>query len=407
MNWDSLLSTQKLVDKHMENSQPKCIVHFLPAMAGDCFVVELDNKNCILIDCGYSVTYWEELRPLLMKLSRKGCKISLMLITHIDEDHVSGAVSFIEENGCAEDPQIIQIDRIWHNGILNVIINSSWFLKHEKEDVPNDTLKRWANARGLLKEQLQGKCGTISALQSKAFEETCIRNHYIINEGIKNGCIVKNQKFQFDGYEIEILSPGVSEIEGFQKKMNREMIQIFGKDYLWNRTNEFTELLELAALNCGADTPGAFWGSKISANAGNIENWLGTSNLAKMNEINRVSIVAVIRYKGLSLLFMGDSESELWKEQLDPYYDLIKVAHHGSTMPNLAWMEHTRAGKLLISTNGGRYRHPEDDFLARTMMGDFKELYFNYDIQKKSVILTMQEKYCFKANFKTKEILLN
>ena len=407
MNWDSLLSTQSSDNKYIKNSQPKCVVHFLPAMAGDCFVVELDNKNCILIDCGYSVTYKEELKPLLMKLSRKGCKISLMLITHIDEDHVSGAVNFVEENGYAEDPQIIQIDRIWHNGILNVIINSSWFLQHEKENVPDDTLKSWEKARGLLKKQLQGECGTISALQSKTFEEMCIRNHYIINEGVKNGCIVKNQKFQFDGCEIEILSPGVSEIEDFQKKMNKEMIRAFGKNYLWNRTNEFTEFLELAALNWGADIQGAFCDREISANAGNVENWLGSSSLAKMNEINRASIVAVIRYKGLSLLFMGDSESELWKKQLDPYYDLIKVAHHGSTRPNLAWMEYTRAGKLLISTNGGRYRHPEDDFLARAMMGDFKELYFNYDIQRKSVILAMQEKYCFKANFKTKEIPLN
>ena len=152
MNWDSLLSTQSSDNKYIKNSQPKCVVHFLPAMAGDCFVVELDNKNCILIDCGYSVTYKEELKPLLMKLSRKGCKISLMLITHIDEDHVSGAVNFVEENGYAEDPQIIQIDRIWHNGILNVIINSSWFLQHEKENVPDDTLKSWAKARGLLKK---------------------------------------------------------------------------------------------------------------------------------------------------------------------------------------------------------------------------------------------------------------
>lgn len=42
-------------------------------------------------------------------------------------------------------------------------------------------------------------------------------------------------------------------------------------------------------------------------------------------------------------------------------------------------MEGTNAKKLLISMNGGRHRHPEDDFLAWAMMGEFETLYFNYD----------------------------
>lgn len=391
----------------MKISQPKCKVHFLPAMSGDCVLLELDNKNCILIDCGYPVTYREELKPLLVELSQKGCKISLMLITHIDEDHISGAVNFIDENGCADNPKIIQIDRIWHNGIFNTILNSDLFLQHENEIVPKDTLKLCENLSGSLKKQLRGECGTVSALQSKLFESACARNRYIINEGIENSRIVKNQKFRFDECEIEILSPGITEIENFQKKMNKEMIRVFGRDYLWNRTDEFTELLELMVLNCGADTRGTFWNKTISASSVNVPNWVGTSNLAKMNEINKASIVVVIRYKGLRLLFMGDSESELWKEQLEPYYDLIKVSHHGSTKPNLTWMECTKAEKLLISTNSGRHRHPEDDFLARVMLGDFKELYFNYDIQRKPVISAMQDKYHFKAYFKKKEIFLN
>ncbi|MCI9141404.1 MAG: MBL fold metallo-hydrolase, partial [Lachnospiraceae bacterium] len=203
------------------------------------------------------------------------------------------------------------------------------------------------------------------------------------------------------------LSPGMTELEKFQKILDRELIRTFGKDYLWKRTEEFGELLELMTLYQGADAPGTFTMRQISAGTGDIQKWLGTSNLAEMNEINCASIVVVIRYKGLKLLFMGDSESELWKEQLEPKYDLIKVSHHGSTKPNLAWMESTKSRKLLISTNGGRHRHPEDDFLARVMMGDFEELYFNYDIQRKSAILAMQEKYHFKAEFQKREIVLD
>ena len=108
----------------MEDNKKTCIVHFLPAKSGDCFVLEFDNKQCILIDCGYSNTYKEELKPLLQKLSSDGCRIALMIVTHIDADHISGAIDFIEDNGDADHPKIIPVDEIWHNGmhVLRVVV---------------------------------------------------------------------------------------------------------------------------------------------------------------------------------------------------------------------------------------------------------------------------------------------
>lgn len=90
----------------------KCIVHFLPAMAGDCILIELEHPDCILIDCGYKTTYNTELRPLLLRLSAEGYRISLMIISHIDRDHIEGAVHFLRENGDAEIPAIIPVDEI-------------------------------------------------------------------------------------------------------------------------------------------------------------------------------------------------------------------------------------------------------------------------------------------------------
>lgn len=391
----------------MEAIKAKCIVHFLPAKSGDCLVLELDNKDCILIDCGYKATYKDELKPLLQKLAEKGCKISLMIITHIDEDHISGAISFIEENGDTERPEIIQIDEIWHNGIINTVMQSEIFLKHETEEVSEDILNKCKNKRGLLKEQFQGESGIISASQSRIFECVCARYHYRINGGFDNRCVIKGKKCYFDDCEIKILSPGITEIDNLRKMLNKELIRVFGKDYLWNRSEEFQELLDLIALYRGKDEPGAFTMKQISKKTGDIQEWLGTSSLSKLNEINCASIVVDIRYKDLKLLFMGDSESELWKEQLESYYDLIKVSHHGTTKPNLAWMECTIAKKLLISTNGGKHGHPEDEFLAKAMMGEFEELYFNYNIQRMPDILSVQEKYHFKAEFEKRNIFLN
>ena len=69
-----------------------CIFHFLPAKAGDCFVLEFSNKDCIIIDCGFSSTYQNELKPLLLQLKSKGCKVILLLIIHPDKDHIKGAI---------------------------------------------------------------------------------------------------------------------------------------------------------------------------------------------------------------------------------------------------------------------------------------------------------------------------
>lgn len=390
----------------METNEGKCIVHFLPARSGDCLVVELDNKNCILIDCGYPETYRYELKPLLKKLATKGCKISLMIITHIDDDHISGAVSFIEDNGDAKNPNIIQVDEIWHNGVFNLIMNSDLLLKHKTDEVTEDILSKCSHIRCLLKEQFPGEIGTISAKRSKTFESACAKYHYSINAVFDNRCVMQGKKIYFDGCEIKVLSPGTTEIEKFQKKLDIELKRIFGVDYLWSKTEEFEELFELLSLYMGTDDPGVISRKQISARTGDICEWLDTSSLAKMNEINCASIVVTIQYKEHKLLFMGDSESELWTEQLNPYYDLIKVSHHGTTKPNLAWMKCIKADKLLISTDGRKYRHPEDDFLARAMMGEFEELYFNYKIQRKKDILSLQERYHFRAAFEKRDIRL-
>ena len=55
------MEVSRIRKKSMEDNKKTCIVHFLPAKSGDCFVLEFDNKQCILIDCGYSNTYKEDM----------------------------------------------------------------------------------------------------------------------------------------------------------------------------------------------------------------------------------------------------------------------------------------------------------------------------------------------------------
>ncbi len=144
----------------------------------------------------------------------------------------------------------------------------------------------------------------------------------------------------------------------------------------------------------------------ISAKSDEIEGWLGTSTLATMNNVNQASIVVQIEYKGIKMLFTGDSDSELWEDYLEPYYDVIKIAHHGTLKPNLCMIKKTEGNHILISTNGKKYGHPEKDLVANLILSNNQELHFNYDLKIKEIVLKNQEKYNYKASFGSSTIYL-
>ncbi len=54
----------------MNMREKHCKIHFIKALSGDCFLIEPEDKKCILIDCGYKSTYEKELRPVLINLKK-------------------------------------------------------------------------------------------------------------------------------------------------------------------------------------------------------------------------------------------------------------------------------------------------------------------------------------------------
>ena len=73
------------------------ILTIYPANNGDSFLLEIKDK-IILIDGGYVDTYKNYIKPKLFELSKENKKISHLIVTHIDNDHISGIIKFIEEN---------------------------------------------------------------------------------------------------------------------------------------------------------------------------------------------------------------------------------------------------------------------------------------------------------------------
>ena len=390
-----------------------CIVHFLPAKAGDCFIIEFDNRDCILIDCGYKSTYETELKPLLIRLKQKGCRIILMVITHIDQDHIEGAIPFLSENGLVSAPNIIEVENVWFNGFFNTLFARGEFHERKQATIGDLQKKRMNKILGQLAMQVNSYDGLISAANSRSFEELCAQNKYRLNMQFANKIVKRivddknhltDHLIQIGECKFIILSPSEALLDRLAHKLNIEMIRNFGNHYELSDDLEFAALFErLMALQIEPGVSKEY----ISALGPRLEDWIGTSTLAQMNEVNNASIVFEVEYKGLRLLFTGDSDSDNWAEFLADEYDLIKIAHHGTTKPNISLLDNTKCKNILISTNGGRQnRHPENDLLARIILRGNKVIYFNYNVRQRLELMDMQRKYGYSAIFEHREIRL-
>ena len=76
-------------------------IGMLPAEHGDSLWIEYGDTakpNRILIDCGTDATY-REIRKRLKKLKEKDRHFELLIITHIDGDHIAGALKLLWNTG--------------------------------------------------------------------------------------------------------------------------------------------------------------------------------------------------------------------------------------------------------------------------------------------------------------------
>src|SRR5690348_10002539 len=97
----------------------KVVVEMFPASYGDAFLIRCISPAAsaanILVDAGPLNSYRQWVKPRLQALAKDGESLDAMVITHIDADHIEGAIALLEENGPATSPAIIGIRDVWHN----------------------------------------------------------------------------------------------------------------------------------------------------------------------------------------------------------------------------------------------------------------------------------------------------
>lgn len=346
-------------------------IEILPALNGDCILVEYSPAHFILIDGGYVDTYQNYLLPRLKEIASQGRSLDLLVVTHIDSDHISGVVKLLEK-----DELPIPIDSIWYNGY-----------RHVQSNVKVTTDTELFVHKSICKEVLKEDNKTISAKQGCTLSALIMQKGLAWNKPVNGGVIKAPLSIPVGDAIIHILSPNDSDIDDLNVFWKKRLI----KDGLLSKAhiNEYWD--DAFEFSLSKEKPGFHFHEKKVCKSYDLLKITEERYAPDTSATNGSSISFVLEIDGKRVLFMGDSHSETIEESLEmlygkenkPYrFDVVKLSHHGSynnNSPKLFSM--IACDKWLVSTNGETYNHPDMPTLAYIITQDTcrsKKLYFNY-----------------------------
>lgn len=350
-----------------------------PAKNGDALLITFDDYS-VLIDSGYIDTYKRYLKPAIKKLAENGKSLTLFVNTHIDADHISGALRFLTEN--IEAP-IIEIKNVWHNAYHHVAPFEKAATKNLFSGKPLDLLPTKSIAKSG-----EDESKNISAEQGSSLAVLIQKGGYAWNEQFDGAAIsTTNRTFVSisENINFTILSPNGEKLEALHKHWRRELYRL---GYSMDDGKTFDDAFEFII---GTEKEAKIVAAKNISHKQLDLRALATTDAPEDSRVaNGSSIAFCLEYKNKKMLLLGDAHPSLISQSLTssftaPFpikFDLIKISHHGSIQnTSIDLLELIDSESYIISTNGDIYEHPDIQTLARivTRKAEYKrKIYFNY-----------------------------
>ena len=323
-------------------------LELLPAAHGDSILIEYGSSkqpNRILIDGGPAHAYEAGLRRRLDLLPPKKREVELMVVTHIDADHIDGALILLQDQG------------------LNLRYKEFWFNGWEQ----------LAKFKGDTYAPLQGE-----------FLGGLIKNdpHLLTvwNQQFKKGPVVVPDNKPLPTYTLEggaritLLGPDDSALRRLRARWKSAI-----RDFEPGDAAEALRRLKDRREYRPPTTPAVYAARQYGADR---------------SPANGSSISFVLEYEGVSLLLLGDAHAHTLAASLQRLatqraverlsFDAIKLPHHGS-MGNVsaAWLRLVETKRWLISTNGAVFNHPDTEtallIADQAPNGKKPTIYCNYE----------------------------
>jgi beta-lactamase superfamily II metal-dependent hydrolase len=314
-------------------------IEMLPGREGDCLWIRYGDTQIrqILIDGGRAGTY-KQLKARFSTLPQNQRIFELLIITHVDRDHIEGILNLLEDKN------------------LNLKFKDIWF-----------------NGYNHLKN---AKLETFGAVQGERVSTALIKRKLPWNKKWNGKAVCLGKKFSGTkktlegGLKLMLLSPDrmkLTKLEPVWVKECKDAGLIPGKPAKPSEKKGIehfgpVNIEQLAALPFDPDPA----------------------------EANGSSIALIAEFKGKRALLSGDAHPDRLVASLKALkkgtqkigLDAFKIPHHGS--------EHNVSEELLklvdcqrylISTNGSYFKHPTPTAMARIVKfgGKKKTIFFNYN----------------------------
>lgn len=304
-------------------------LHVIQAQFGDSLLLEYGTAGkarYILIDGGPPGNYAADLRDALMQVPGVGGKLDLLVLSHIDNDHIVGVLDLladVEDDQVSGRPLRLQVDQLWHN-----------------------SFDRTLDPDGTISQQLQsimsmaGAANMAMPLATDAFfgvregnRLQLIAQKLLIkqNKGFKNDLIVVDaapEPVCFGTLKLRIAGPSQANLKALRK--------------------EWLEWLAATSRQVAADPR--------------------TAAMVDRSVPNLSSIVLLATCDDKTVLLTGDARGDhilsgLTKAGLVQkgkfHVDVLKVPHHGSSRnSDERFFRALTADTYVISANG-RYGNPD------------------------------------------------
>ena len=356
-----------------------------PAKNCDCFLISFgeteEEKKHLLIDCGYVDTFQKYLKDDLIKIGKSGGTLEKLILTHIDADHIQGAIRLLKDNNAE---RFITIKEVWHNTYRHLIEQ-----KETEIDIKQERILQQIIRRGYLQnESKQGEQG-ISAEQGTTVGTLLLQGKYSWNSDFNNQavCIAQRTKVALNAdANICLLSPDKQKL-GKLKNLWSDELKRYDANFHSGNSQLYDDAFEM--LLSWEKEKAKIAPKQISATKETLEELLKTPFDEDDTARNGSSIAFVLQVQNKKMLFLADAHPGLVVQSLKTYqnegtiiFDLIKVAHHGS-FGNISreLLNKIDSERYLISTNGQRNNHPDKETIAHIIArkADFhRKLYFNY-----------------------------
>lgn len=300
----------------------------LPAAHGDCLWLEYgppDARRVVIIDGGPGDTYRRALRPRIERFAaaaatgrRRGRpRIECLIVTHIDNDHIEGALDLVRDTTLGVD-----IGQVWFNGWDQIALRDQLGVKEAI------ALSKAITARKLpLNTPFAGRAVQVDPVDPG-------RAHKFVG-----------------GLTLTVLSPTEAELLDLRKNWEKVLAEAAVRDAARDKLGASTDVEQLAGKPFKSDAAPA----------------------------NGSSIALLAQYKNRRVLLAADSFAPVVERSLRRLghtetkrlaLDAYKISHHGSRGNNsAALLRLVTCTNYLFSTNGAKpSEHPHAECVARVLV---------------------------------------